>query len=106
MRITTRWAGGALHDAGAAIDPSGSLPGGAGFQGPQGLKRALLSRPELFAGTITEKLMTYALGRGLEDYDAPAVRKILQDARSKDYRFSAIVLGIVNSVPFQMRRTQ
>jgi hypothetical protein len=93
------------HEGGMPIDSSGSLPGGAALQGPQGLRQALLSRPELFAGTFTEKLLTYALGRGLADYDAPAVRKIVQDAKTKDYRFSAIVLGIVESVPFQMRRT-
>jgi len=98
-----RWRG---QDGGAAIDASGSLPGGGAFQGPQGLRDALLARPELFVGTITEKLLTYALGRGLEDYDAPAVRKIVQDAKAQDYRFSALVLGIVESVPFQMRRTQ
>jgi len=66
----------------------------------------LLSRPELFVSTFSEKLLTYALGRGVEYYDAPAVRKIVQEARANDYRFSSVVLGIVNSTPFQMRRTQ
>jgi hypothetical protein len=56
--------------------------------------------------TVTEKLLTYALGRGLEPTDAPAVRKIVRDAGRQDYRFSALVLGIVNSTPFEMRRTQ
>ena len=64
-----------------------------------------MSRPEPFVNTVTEKLLTYALGRGLEYYDAPAVRAIARDARSHDYRFSSLVLGIVNSGPFQMRRT-
>src|SRR5205814_1905530 len=88
------------------VDASGSLPGGSSFTGPTGLRQAILSRPELFVGTLTEKLMTYALGRGLEPYDAPAVRRIVQGAQSQDYRFSAIVLGVVNSTPFEMRRTQ
>jgi mono/diheme cytochrome c family protein len=94
------------NDNGAAIDASGSLPGGAPFQGPHGLRDALLQRPELFVSTVTEKLLTYALGRGLESYDAPAVRKIVRDSGSQDYRFSSLVLGIVNSTPFEMRRTQ
>ena len=93
-------------DNGAAIDASGSLPGGEPFQGPRGLRSALLERPELFVSTLTEKLLTYALGRGLESYDAPAVRKIVHDAGGREYRLSALVLGIVNSAPFEMRRTQ
>jgi hypothetical protein len=92
-------------DDGAAIDASGRLAGGATFQGPHGLRDALLNQPELFVSTITEKLMTYALGRGLEPYDAPAVRKIVHDAGGRDYRFSSLVLGIVGSTPFEMRRT-
>jgi uncharacterized protein DUF1585 len=64
-----------------------------------------LSRPELFVTTATEKLLTYALGRGLEYYDAPTVRAIARDARDQDYRISSIVLGVVKSAPFQMRRT-
>ena len=87
-------------------DSLGGLPDGSSFTGPDGLKRALLARPELFVATTTEKLLTYALGRGVEDFDAPAVRKIVQDARGRDYRFSSLVLGIVNSTPFQMRRSQ
>ncbi len=91
---------------GAAIDASGGLPDGSRFTGVSGLQQALLSRPEIFAGTFTEKLLTYALGRGVEYYDAPAVRKILREARPKDFRFSSLILGIVNSRPFQMRRSQ
>ena len=69
-----------------------------------GLRAALLRRPELFVGTLTEKLLTYALGRGLDFDDAPAVRKIVAvGARRQDYRFSSLVLGIVTSDPFQMR---
>ena len=87
------------------VDVSGALPGTAAFQGVAGLEDGLLSRPELFAGRLTEKLLTFALGRGVEYYDAPAVRKILRDAEPGGYRFSSILLGIVKSVPFQMRRS-
>jgi hypothetical protein len=93
-------------EGGVPVDSAGSLPDGSNFQGAAGLRDALLSRPELFATTTTEKLLTYALGRGVEDYDAPAVRRIVREARDHDYRFSSIVLGIVNSTPFQMRRSQ
>jgi len=65
----------------------------------------LLRRPELFAGSLTEKLLTFALGRGIEYYDAPAVRQVLREAQPDRYRFSSIILGIVKSVPFQMRRS-
>ena len=65
-----------------------------------------MNRPEIFAGTLTEKLLTFALGRGMEHYDAPAVREIVRAARAGDYRFSAIISGIVNSTPFQMRSSQ
>jgi hypothetical protein len=88
------------------IDASGGLPDGSRLAGVTGLEQALLSRPEVFAGTLTEKLLTYALGRGVEPYDAPAVRRILREARAKDFRFSSLVLGIANSTPFQMRRSQ
>jgi hypothetical protein len=88
------------------IDASGGLPDGSKFDGVAGLQKALLSRPEIFVTTLSEKLLTYALGRGVEYYDAPAIRKIVRDARASDYRFSAIVLGIVDSSPFQMRRSQ
>jgi mono/diheme cytochrome c family protein len=96
----------ALSEAGTPVDASGGLPDGSTFQGAIGLRKAVLSRPELFVTTLTEKLMTYALGRGLEYYDAPAVRGITRSARAVDYRFSSIVLGVVNSAPFQMRRAE
>jgi len=86
-----------------AIDVSGALPGAGEFRGVAGLEAALLSHPDLFAGRLTEKLLTFALGRGVEPYDAPAVRKILRDAEPGGYRFSSLLLGIVKSVPFQMR---
>jgi hypothetical protein len=85
------------------IDAAGGLPSGATFEGVSGLKRALLARPDLFASTVTEKLLTYALGRGLDSYDGPAVRAITREARNEDYRFSTLILGVVKSAPFQMR---
>ena len=88
------------------IDVSGVLPDGTKFNGPIGLREALLSRPEQFVTTMTEKLLTYALGRGLEYYDAPTVRSIVREARRKNYRFSSLVVGIVNSAPFRMRRSE
>ena len=94
-----------LSEAGTPIDASGGLPDGSTFEGALGLRKAVLNRPDLFVTTLTEKLMTYALGRGLEYYDAPAVRGITRAARGQDYRFSALVLGIVNSTPFRMRRS-
>ena len=93
-----------LSEAGGPIDASGGLPDGSTFDGIGGLRKGVLNRPELFVTTLTEKLMTYALGRGLEYYDAPAIRDITRRARTEDYRFSSVVLGIVNSTPFKMRR--
>jgi cytochrome c5 len=87
------------------IDVSGVLPGVGEIKGVAGLEDALLRRPELFAGTLTEKLLTFALGRGVEYYDAPAVRKIVREAQPGGYRFSSLILGIVKSAPFQMRRS-
>jgi hypothetical protein len=88
-----------------SIDVSGLLPGSGEIKGVSGLEDALLQRPELFASTLTEKLMTFALGRGVEYYDAPAVRKILREAQPGGYHVSSLILGIVNSAPFQMRRS-
>jgi hypothetical protein len=90
-------------EAGKPIDASGGLPDGSEFVGVAGLEQALLDRPELFVRTLTERLMTFALGRGVEYYDAPAIRKIVADARDDNYRFSRLVLGVVQSTPFQMR---
>jgi hypothetical protein len=91
---------------GAPIDASGGLPDGSRFEDVSGLEAALLRRPELFVGTVAEKLLTYALGRGVEYYDAPAIRTIVRNARTEDYRLAAIVLGVVNSQPFQMRTSR
>ena len=91
------------HEAGAPIDASSRLADGRAVNGVGELRAALASRPEAFVQTLTEKLMTYALGRGLQHYDMPVVRTIVRDAKAKDYSFNAVVLGIVRSVPFQMR---
>lgn len=86
------------------IDASGSLPDGRSFKGPGELKAILLADREAFVEGISEKLLTYALGRGLERYDRPVVKKIARRVAENDYRFSSLVLEIVNSLPFQMRR--
>jgi hypothetical protein len=91
--------------AGVPIDASGELADGSKVDGVVSLRQALVSHPDVFVGSLTEKLLTYALGRGLDYYDMPAVRKIQRDAAAQNNRFSSIVLGIVNSVPFQMRAT-
>ena len=91
-------------DAGAAIDASGKLPDGTKFNGPAELKKILLTgHRDEFVTTVTEKLLTYALGRGLEAYDAPAVRAIMREAARDDYRLPALINAIINSKPFQMR---
>jgi len=89
-----------------SIDASGSLPDGTKFNGPRELQQALLKHPENFVRTVSEKLLTYALGRGVEEFDAPAVRKVVRDAADRDYRFTSIILGVVGSAPFQMRRSR
>ena len=90
---------------GGPIDATGELPDGTPFDGPSGLRSALLRHPDRFVTTVTEKLMTYALGRGVEYYDAPAIRAIVRDAARDDYRLSVLVKGVVRSMPFQMRRS-
>jgi hypothetical protein len=85
------------------IDASGALPDGRKFEGVAELRSALAARPERFVNTLAEKLLTYALGRGLQHYDQPVVRGILHEAEASDYRFSALVVGIVRSTPFTMR---
>jgi hypothetical protein len=93
-------------EAGMPIDGAGGLPDGSRFADVRGLETALLERPELFVSTLTEKLQTYALGRGVEYYDAPATRAIVRAARPQKFRMSSIILGIVKSGPFQMRMSQ
>ncbi len=88
------------------VDSSGVLPDGTKFQGAAELRKILLSHPEQFVTTVTEKLLTYALGRGVEYYDEPTVRKIMREVAPNNYRFSSLITGIVNSTPFQMRRSR
>ena len=87
------------------IDASGLLPDGTRFSGAVELRTALVGHSEEFVGTLTTKLLTYALGRGLTPQDTPTIRGIRRDARAEHYRFSAIVLGVVRSTPFQMRKS-
>jgi len=94
------------QDAGVAIDASGELTDGTRIDGVNALREALLKRPEVIGGTTVEKLMTYALGRGVEPYDMPAVRAIVRASARDGYRFSSIVRGIVASTPFEMRRAR
>jgi hypothetical protein len=93
-----------LGDAGEPIDAAGALPDGTAFEGVDGLRAALLSS-DLFLLTLSEKLMTYALGRGVEAHDMPEIRRIVREAALDDYRLSALIMGVVDSVPFRMRRT-
>jgi hypothetical protein len=92
------------EEAGVTIDASGVLTNGAKVDGVVALRQALVGQPEVVVGTMVEKLLTYALGRGLEHYDMPVVRGIVRSAARQDNRFSALVLGIVRSTPFQMRQ--
>jgi hypothetical protein len=92
-------------DAGERIDASGTFFDGTPFRGVADLQDAILAHPEFFVTTLSEKLMTFALGRGVEHYDAPAIRKIVREAARDDYRFASIVMGVVNSMPFQNRKT-
>jgi hypothetical protein len=86
------------------IDPSGTLPGGLDFKGPRDLKAILKGKKELFARCLTEKMLTYALGRGLEYYDRPSVDVIMASLARNDYRFSTLVVEIARSDPFRLRR--
>jgi hypothetical protein len=92
-----------IDETGAAIDAAGTLPDGTAFSSIDEF-RAALENSELFVLTLTEKLLTYGLGRGVEAYDQPAVRAIVREAAANDYRFSAMIAGVVRSPPFQMRR--
>jgi hypothetical protein len=91
------------RDAGTRIDVTSQLFDGTNIDGMVGLRSALLRRPEVFVRTMTENLLTYALGRGLTPADQPVVRSIMREAQSGGYHFSALVSGIVNSTPFRMR---
>ena len=91
-------------DAGTAIDASGVLLDGTKVEGPAALRQALVAQKEQFVRAVTEKLATYALGREIESFDAPAIRGIVRAAAADDYRWSSTILAIVKSAPFQMRR--
>jgi mono/diheme cytochrome c family protein len=93
------------NESNMPIDASGVLPDGTVFDGAAGLRAALMARPNLFVTTLTEKLLTYALGRGVEYHDAPAIRAIRRESAAEGYRFSSLILGVIESPPFQMRRS-
>ena len=96
----------AADAGGAPIDTAGVLPDGAAFDGLPELRDILHGRRDEFVATVTEKLLTYALGRGVEHYDRPAIRTIVREAAADDYRWSSIILGIARSLPFQLRRSE
>ena len=90
-------------DSDLAVDPEGVLPDGTIARSAVDLEGSLLKRPEVFVGTLVEKLMTYGLGRGVEFEDGPQIRKIVRNASGQEYRFASIIHGIVKSRPFQTR---
>ena len=98
--------GSSVTNLGTPIDASGQLLDGTRVDGVVTLRNALLRPPEIFVGTLTEKLLTYALGRGVAYYDMPTVRSIVRDSSRENYRFSSLILGIVKSTPFQKRTKQ
>jgi hypothetical protein len=94
-----------VDETGKPVDSSGATIGGDKVDGLAGLRSLLLAQPEQFPRTLTEKLLAYALGRRLEYSDEPAVRKIVHDAAANGYRWSSLIVGIVESAPFLMRRS-
>jgi hypothetical protein len=95
-----------MKEPGGAIDPAGQLADGSKVDGPAALRGAIMRHPEQFVRTLTEKLMTYGLGRGLASYDMPVVRRVARDAAKQGYRFSTVVAGIVNSAAFRVKTPQ
>jgi hypothetical protein len=95
--------GNSVTNLGTPIDASGVLLDGTKVDGVVALRKALVREPDIFVGTLTEKLMIYALGRGIGYYDMPSVRSIVRDSAKQNYRFSSLILGIVKSTSFQMR---
>ena len=95
-----------LDEDGAPVDAAAALPDGRSFRGPVGLREMLHGRGDEFVSNVTSKLLTYALGRGVEAYDMPAIRTIVREAEADGYRWSSVILGIANSTPFQMRSTE
>ena len=96
----------ATNEAGTAVDSTGMLPNGASIEGVRALRALLMDRPEQFVGTLTEKLLSYAIGRGLEYYDYPTTRRIVREAAASDYRWSSLIIGVAKSTPFRMRRAR
>jgi len=94
------------REGGSKIDASGITPDGFPLKGPSDLRNYLMSHPDQFATTVTEKLLTYALGRGVEEYDYPVIRKIVRDSAPGEYKWSSLVIAIAKSTPFQMRRSR
>ncbi len=94
------------HEGATAVDSEGAMPDGTVFKGASGLRQALMTQPEIFLTALSEKMMIYATGRGMEGYDRPALRLIVRKAAADNYRFSSFILGIVNSLPFQMRQAE
>ena len=94
------------HEGATAVDVEGAMPDGTVFTGAAGLRKALMTQPDIFLTALTEKMMIYATGRGMEGYDRPALRAIVRKAQANNYRFSTLILGIVNSLPFQMRQAE
>jgi hypothetical protein len=93
-------------DNGAIIDPASQLADGTKIDGPVALRQAILRNPDMFARNVTEMLLSYAIGHGIEYYDMPFVRAVVKDAQRSGYTFSSLVLGIVKSAPFQSRRSE
>jgi hypothetical protein len=94
------------QENGKPVDSSAVLPDGTRFAGPAGLRNMLLSQPDALVTAVTEKLLMYGLGRGLEYYDAPSIRKIVREAAASNYGMQSLIIGIVKSTPFQMRRVE
>jgi hypothetical protein len=94
------------NPVGNPIDAAGTLPDGTQFNGPAGLRRIIMARQDQFIHAFTERLLTYALGRGVEAYDQPVIRKIARESGAADYRWSAVITSIAKSMPFQMRRSR
>ena len=94
------------HDGKFPIETAGTLPGGQTFDGSKGLKQILKSKSDAFVNNVTEKLLTYSLGRGLERFDRPTVEAISRQLKASDYKFSALVMEVVKSKPFQMQTVE
>ena len=100
------WVRGAPEDNGVPVDTSGQLTDGTKIDGVIDLREALLKHPDVLVNTVTEKLLTYALGRGLEPEDMPTVRAIVRQSERDGYRFTSLIEGVVNSTPFRMRKAE